>query len=43
MSCWRDPRGAKLTGSNRGYELLADPYNLVNGFPVGLKEALRHL
>jgi hypothetical protein len=25
----------------RGYELLSDPYNLINGFPVGLKAALK--
>ncbi len=27
----------------RGYELLSDPYNLVNGFPAGLKAALKNL
>jgi hypothetical protein len=27
----------------RGYELLSDPYNVVNGFPDGLKEFIKSL
>lgn len=36
--------GRKLTYITvRGYELLSDPYNIVNGFPSGLKEFIKGL
>ena len=33
--------GGAIIGLVRGYELLSDPYNLIDGFPVGLKAALK--
>ena len=30
-----------ITATLQGYELLPDPYNVVNGFPSGLKELIK--
>ncbi|KAL9099348.1 MAG: hypothetical protein Q9163_005139 [Psora crenata] len=32
-----------VIGLVRGYDVVSDPYNLVNGFPVGLKAAIKHI
>ncbi|MCJ1464633.1 hypothetical protein MMC07_003246 [Pseudocyphellaria aurata] len=33
--------GGAIIGLVRGYDLFSDPYNLITGFPVGLKEVIK--